>query len=139
MADVVVSTSNTVASRILIAQLAVGHQITHIFAAVEGGRLGYGGTVGIWSPQRRDLACQSCYFSEHHLDTVPNTSLVTTVVTVVAGVAAHLIVRCLTARSPGRFLEVGNLMTLDLASWTLELSRVRRRTDCKACPPSKRP
>ena len=51
-ADLVVSTSNTVSSRRVAAAAAWQHKAPHVFVGVEDARIGFGGAVGVWIPER---------------------------------------------------------------------------------------
>src|SRR5207247_1165205 len=55
-ADVIVSASNSVSSRLAAAVVAHRRRIPHVFAGVHDGRLALGGTVGVWLPERPELA-----------------------------------------------------------------------------------
>lgn len=132
-ADIIVSTSNTLASRMLIARLAVQHEIAYVFAGIEDARVGFGGIVGAWIPERRDLACQGCYLQGLAEASVRGAALVTTAITIVSGLAAHLVLQLVTSQQRERLITAGNLLELSLDTWRLKASLVRRHPRCNVC------
>jgi adenylyltransferase/sulfurtransferase len=60
-ADVIVSASNSASSRLAAARVARRRGIPHVFAGVHDGRVALGGTVGVWLPERPELASRVAF------------------------------------------------------------------------------
>jgi molybdopterin-synthase adenylyltransferase len=135
-ADVIVSASNSASSRLAAARVARRRRIPHVFAGVHDGRVALGGTVGIWLPERPELACQGCFLDA---GAVPRgEALVTTAVMVIAGLAADVVRQLLTVRPRDGVVGVGNLRTLDLERSIVEAVRVLRNPECSVCSDPRR-
>ncbi|HLG56878.1 MAG TPA: ThiF family adenylyltransferase [Vicinamibacterales bacterium] len=130
--QLLVSASNTVSSRLAVAQLASRYGVPHISAAVSDCRERRGGTVVAWIPERRDLACPACFLTSRARP-IRGESLLATVVSTVGAMAACVAVQLLTLRDRTQALEHGNCLTIDLQHYAVEPIRVLRRHDCVVC------
>jgi molybdopterin/thiamine biosynthesis adenylyltransferase len=130
--DLVISASNTVTSRLAIAQFAAQRRLAHVSGGVRDGREGRGGFVSAWVPERADLACPACFLTSRPRLT-RGESLLAPVVSVVGSMASYLAVELLVADDPPAVLERGNCLTIDLQRSGFEFLRVRSRDDCPAC------
>jgi molybdopterin-synthase adenylyltransferase len=133
-AHVVVSASNDIAGRVLVARLARQYDIAHVFAGVSDARAAYAGTIGAWVPERPDLACQGCYLTSLiHKRPRYGEALVATLLTTVSGLAAHAVLELLVKRPRECVVVHRNMMHLTLDGWALETAVVRRHPRCDVC------
>lgn len=130
--QLVISASNTVASRLAIARLASRQRLAHVSAAITDGREGRSGFVTAWVPERSDLACPACFLKPRGRLS-RDESLLATVVSTVGALAACLAVQLLAVQYRPAALEAGNCLTIDVERYAIESLRVLSRHDCQAC------
>jgi adenylyltransferase/sulfurtransferase len=128
--NVMVSASNTIASRVHAAKLALRLGKPHVGIGIFDARQALGGMVTVWLPRRRDLACQACCLTSERQQ--GSDSLLGPTAACVGAWAAQLVVRVLTER-PSAVLGAGNVVTIDVGRPHVEAWSVRRRPDCSAC------
>jgi len=131
-ADILFSASNSVQSRRFAASVAVKRRIAHVYVGVDDARLAFGGTVGAWIPERRDLACHACFLTKTATRPSSEAALVTTAIAAVSSLAAHWVVRLATADDRRQALDA-NVIRLSLDGWRLEALLVRRNPECRTC------
>jgi adenylyltransferase/sulfurtransferase len=131
-ADVIISASNRIDSRLAAARVAREMNRPHIGAGVADSRLGLAGFLSIWLPERCDLACQACYLSTVQ-PPARGESLMPTVVSVMGGLAADVVVKLLAGWRREAIVESGNLLVLDLDVYTLNALTVLAGSDCALC------
>ena len=128
----VVSASNTVSSRLTVADLAERFNIAHVAASIADGRDTLGGFVTAWLPERRELACPACYLTPG-ARVRRQESLLAPIVSTVGALAACMVVQLLARMPRTDVLASGNCVTIGLAPYTVESLRVLKRHDCPVC------
>jgi hypothetical protein len=136
--DLVITASNTVASRLAVAHFAWRSRLPQISAALTDSRHGAGGFIVSWSSGRRQLACPAC-FLHAHARPLRGESLLAPTVAVVGALAASWALQALVHPRDSRVLDVRNCVSVDLEHDRLETLRVQRRPDCVVCAGVSRP
>ena len=131
-ADVVVSGAGSIKARIVTAQKAIQHQKLLIDVGIADGREALAGSVHIWVPGNPGLACPACLLFNTVAPT-PVQALLATTVSILASIAANMVVQYFTGRADA-FLGTGrNYFAIDASSYEIHALKLVRFPDCPAC------
>ena len=130
--QLVVASSNSVASRIAAARLAIRRRLVHVSAALMDGREALGGLVTAWAPGTRELACPACFLATG-ADVRHDESIISTVASAVGSIAASVAVQLLARPASQGPLRAGNCINIDLDRYAVETLLVLRRPGCSVC------
>ena len=131
-ADWVVCASNTVSSRLACAKRALRYGKPLLDIAVTDGRYSLAGIVKYRLPDCPWLACPACYL-DPDVSVERNEGLLSSVISVTAAMAAHLLVLFLSGRAPAALREK-NLTFIQLnQSLQIETMAVEQRRSCTVC------
>jgi molybdopterin-synthase adenylyltransferase len=129
-ADLILSASNTTASRIAATEYALSNDRLHIGAGVADARDSLSGAITAWNPNRRDLACHACFMA-HAKESVGDV-LVGSITAMAGLLAAHVAVLLLAKGTSSSSMDA-NLFVFDMGNYSMESVRVGRRPDCQVC------
>ncbi len=129
--DLVICCANTVAGRLATEQKAIRYQLPcmQVAALDAGERLG--GLIAVRLPENDWSACFGCSL-EGRPEPGRGASLVFTVTTALAAMAANMAVELLTGVRADVFREK-NLFFFDLQNYAIEAIAVQKRSGCRLC------
>jgi len=130
--DWIVCASNTISSRLACAERALRYGKPLLDIAVTDGRYSLAGIIKYWLPECPWSACPACYL-DREVSVERNEGLLTSVISVTAAMAAHLLVLFLSGTAPSTLREK-NLSFIQLnQSLQIETMAVEQRSSCTVC------
>ena len=129
--DLVICCANTVAGRLAAEEKAIHYQLPCMQVAVCDGSECLGGQIAVRLPENDWAACIGCCL-EGRPEPSRAASLVSTVTTALAAVAANMAVELLTGVHAEVFCEK-NFFFVDLQNYAIEPLAVQKRSGCRLC------
>jgi len=130
-ADLVICCANSVGARIATEQKALRYGKPMMQVAAFDGRDCLGGLIAVRLPENSWSACAGCYLDPNR-DWSPAGSLLSTVTSILAAIAANMAVTILSGVRNSVFCEK-NLFYVDLETYGIEALAVEKRSGCPVC------